>query len=469
MSFPETFLLVLHAAVLLVEATIFGTLAVGRFAHRQIGVRLLNRLFLALLILLPCWFAAQSAVMADAHGVSGVAQAIALVVQASWVGHLTVLRVAAWVLCFLTLRSRWPLTLPLLPGAVALALHAGAGHAVAGGDIWLFVSVLAHVLAGAAWIGGLPALLLALAGPDPARLVARYTWFGLGCVLVVVVTGIAQSLALAGGVLGLIGTDYGHVLLLKMALLGLLLLLALRHRFVLSPKLPASLPTLRRSVLMETGIGVAVLCAASLLSSLPPGAHDQVTWPFPWRFSLDLMDDSELRREVVDAARAMGGVALLLLLATLARRVRWLAVLAAAVISWFAVPHFDLLLAPTVPTYYWQSSTGYTPDSIAAGRTAFAQNCVSCHGAGGRGDGPAAKGLKIPPADLTADHLWYHTEGELFWVISHGQNGPDGSPVMPGYSGSLDEETIWSLIDFLHANNPNKPDSVILGAVHHHH
>ena len=36
-----------------------------------------------------------------------------------------------------------------------------------------------------------------------------------------------------------------------------------------------------------------------------------------------------------------------------------------------------------------------------AGSDTFKAYCTVCHGIGGRGDGPAAKALKTPPADLT--------------------------------------------------------------------
>ena len=41
------------------------------------------------------------------------------------------------------------------------------------------------------------------------------------------------------------------------------------------------------------------------------------------------------------------------------------------------------------------------PTSPASGREMFANYCASCHGKNGKGDGPAAAALKVPPADLT--------------------------------------------------------------------
>src|SRR5690606_16009634 len=41
-----------------------------------------------------------------------------------------------------------------------------------------------------------------------------------------------------------------------------------------------------------------------------------------------------------------------------------------------------------------------TIDSLA-GRDSFDRYCASCHGTGGRGDGPLASALKVRPTDLT--------------------------------------------------------------------
>ena len=39
--------------------------------------------------------------------------------------------------------------------------------------------------------------------------------------------------------------------------------------------------------------------------------------------------------------------------------------------------------------------------SAASGSQMYAAYCAACHGTKGKGDGPAASALKVPPADLT--------------------------------------------------------------------
>jgi mono/diheme cytochrome c family protein len=41
------------------------------------------------------------------------------------------------------------------------------------------------------------------------------------------------------------------------------------------------------------------------------------------------------------------------------------------------------------------------PAAAARGKIVYQRYCTSCHGPEGRGDGPLAADLKIPPADLT--------------------------------------------------------------------
>jgi len=46
--------------------------------------------------------------------------------------------------------------------------------------------------------------------------------------------------------------------------------------------------------------------------------------------------------------------------------------------------------------------TQVKPSNPVSGAQMFKEYCAVCHGPGGKGDGPAATELKVPPPDLTA-------------------------------------------------------------------
>ena len=72
------------------------------------------------------------------------------------------------------------------------------------------------------------------------------------------------------------------------------------------------------------------------------------------------------------------------------------------------------------------------------------QNCVPCHGAGGKGDGVAAAALPTKPADWTSDTIQKESDGDLFWKISNGR-GP-----MPPWK-HLPEKDRWELVNYIHS------------------
>jgi mono/diheme cytochrome c family protein len=80
--------------------------------------------------------------------------------------------------------------------------------------------------------------------------------------------------------------------------------------------------------------------------------------------------------------------------------------------------------------------------AVADGKKSAQVNCVSCHGAGGKGDGAAAAALNPKPADWTSKKVQDETDGELFWKISNGR-GP-----MPPWK-HLPESERWALIHFI--------------------
>lgn len=84
-----------------------------------------------------------------------------------------------------------------------------------------------------------------------------------------------------------------------------------------------------------------------------------------------------------------------------------------------------------------------TPESIARGRMLFVQNCISCHGETGRGDGPLAAMLPLPPANLY-DHVPYHPDQFFYNVITRGIGG-----IMPAFGNTISEEDRWNILNFL--------------------
>ncbi len=413
------------------------------------------------------WMALQSASMADADSLAAAASAIPSVLVDTSFGHVLLLRLAVLALLALVLghtpghtgRRLW---LATGLAATATALQAGHSHAASmhDGPSLLLFSEVVHLLAAGAWLGGLAPLLtlVALAPAEAASLASRrFSPVGTACVLLLAVTAAYQSWVLIGSLPGLTGTGYGLAALLKLALFAALLGLACNNRFRLTPALIASTGAKRRlvrSIGIETGVGLLVVLAAGLLTSLPPAMHVQPVWPFAQRLSLEaVQDDADFRLEALQAAFALAGAAALLLMAVFARRIRWPAVALAALIAWFAMPHFDLLLAEAYPTSFYRSPTGFAASAIVEGARLYPAHCVACHGAQGRGDGPAAQGLRTPPADLTANHLWMHDDGELFWWLSHGIDAPDGGQAMPGFAAALSDDERWDLIDYIRAHN----------------
>lgn len=88
--------------------------------------------------------------------------------------------------------------------------------------------------------------------------------------------------------------------------------------------------------------------------------------------------------------------------------------------------------------------------SIARGQQLFTTNCASCHGATGRGDGPAAATLDPRPADLTNAHMRLHADGTIFQTISDGVSGS----AMPAWKDRLSETDRWDLVNYLRTLEP---------------
>src|SRR6266700_801787 len=175
----------------------------------------------------------------------------------------------------------------LLPAAAIIASSVMTSHSVARLDYRapLVAFTALHQAATAAWLGGLPYLLIAIRrAPTPEfarQLSARFSQLALASVAVLASAGFVLGVAYVGSVKAVYGTSYGAMVATKALLFGLLLFLG-AFNFQLVRRGPASsiLASLKRFGEAEIGIGVTVILTAASLTSLPPAAdlpHDRVT------------------------------------------------------------------------------------------------------------------------------------------------------------------------------------------------
>lgn len=168
----------------------------------------------------------------------------AVAVLGSSFGRVIGLRLGAALLAWTLIATRrsWPL---LAIGAAVALLDGASAHAIPGlsGAGQLLVAV--HVMALGLWVGGLVAFLLA-----PDRRFGRYAALTLG---IAAGSGLLLAFAHTGFGASLFTTDYGRVLLVKVAVVGAALSAVLyrRHR-------------------LELAIVAAAAALAALLVALPP-------------------------------------------------------------------------------------------------------------------------------------------------------------------------------------------------------
>ena len=358
----------------------------------------------------------------------------------------------------------------VLAGAY-LATLAWAGHAAAARGPERSVQIVSdfvHLLAAGAWLGALPGLVFLLGRAHALGMAAqatrRFSIVGMVSVGALILSGCINAWFLVGSVPALIGTGYGQLLLAKLALVVLMVSLAAVNRFHLSPRLQShdseARRLLRRNAILEIAAGIGVMAIVGELGVTIPGAHQSPLWPFEYTLGWQPAQ----RSAVVRAALAATGVLACIAVGVGVRgahtrqRAVWCAALVGLSIS--AAASAWLLAVPAYPTTYVSSPVPYTTTAIASGLVLYAENCASCHGRHGYGDGPAASSLSIKPANLVK-HAAHHPAGELFWWIEH---GIPGTP-MPAFAPRMSDTEVWNEVQFLRAQSNGEEARTLTGSV----
>lgn len=92
--------------------------------------------------------------------------------------------------------------------------------------------------------------------------------------------------------------------------------------------------------------------------------------------------------------------------------------------------------------------------TINAGRILYEDNCASCHGATGMGDGEAGRSLNPSPALLAyMIQMPMAVDEYLLWSISDG--GEAFGTDMPAFKGALTTDEIWTIVTYMRTGFPD--------------
>ena len=183
----------------------------------------------------------------------------------------------------------WPMLLMVVPALVAIGSLSAQGHASTTGTPAVQVPVDAlHAAMASAWIGCLAIIAVYLlrlprvAGAG-GRLVgglalARFSALAVIAVALLVATGVVRAFGQMSSPADLWETSYGWTILVKVGLLAVAIVLALRARRVVSairrrpgPPNTATLAIVRRNAWVEVGITLVIVAFSALLvGQVPP-------------------------------------------------------------------------------------------------------------------------------------------------------------------------------------------------------
>ena len=199
-------------------------------------------------------------------------------------GKLTLATLIALAVSGLLVPLRWLRLSAVVPLFVDVVFIAERGHSGTSGYGWAVAADSIHLAAVAVWLGALAHLVLIAARADAPRVALvegarRYSRFALPTVLVVMATGVLTAIPEFRSIGAVVSSGYGQTLLVKSALIGVALLLALVARQRALPANPhPRLWLLRRLTLAEaTTLAVVLVVAAVLVNAAPPRATPQAS------------------------------------------------------------------------------------------------------------------------------------------------------------------------------------------------
>jgi len=400
------------------------------------------------------------------------------VVQQTRVGKIWTARaVFALVLLGVTLyiqhvyRVRWHYILCAVVASLPLVIGSLVSHSAA--DEMSVVSILPyalHILFAGIWFGALPAFLFILfskkySGKSLDLLsidsLKKFSSLALPVMAIIMATGlIVADRMIEEDYHALVASSYGWLLNIKLTLLAIILIIAYQARSRWLPLLiqadngeetQSSGRHMRAWVSVEFVLAMILVLLATIISNTKPAKHAMVeNWPYPFRFSID----ATWEEPNVPIFFWMGVGLFIMAVGSIGLGIKnkWeikkrIGVPLVLTIASFAIA-LPRLAVVAYPETYQSTPVPFDAISISNGSALFSQNCATCHGPQGKGNGIIAKTFNPPPTDLlTEAHTAKHTAGDFFHWLTYGI----GERGMPSFSSKLSEEDRWDVVNYIHA------------------
>lgn len=104
-----------------------------------------------------------------------------------------------------------------------------------------------------------------------------------------------------------------------------------------------------------------------------------------------------------------------------------------------------------------QEESDPSREILERGEAVYVDQCVSCHGEEGNGDGAAARFLESQPRDFTAGEWKFATEGTVEALTEVVRDGIDDTAMTP-FSDMLTDEEIVAVVTYVLEELAKKPD-----------